>query len=91
MGWRIDYTKSLDPTVPKKSRWPFRTPFGGRFTIPSLIAIVVVALAIEVLFPELIIELLRLPDKAARVWLDALYCALLLVLVTCVGAVPMKR
>ena len=73
LGWRVDYTKSLDPTVPKKLSWPFRIPIGGRFTIPSLIVTVVVALVIDNLYPDLIIELLGLPYESARVWVDALY------------------
>jgi len=91
LGWRVDYTKSLDPTFPKRSPWPFRIPFGGRFTIPSLIAIVVVALAIDYLFPDLIIELLGLPDEPTRVWLGAIYFAMIFVLVLCVAAVLMQR
>ena len=90
LGWRVDYTKSLDPTVPQKSPWPFRIPIGGRFTIPSLIVTVVVALVIDYLYPDLIIELLGLPYESARVWVDALYFVMYFVLGVCVIA-ALKR
>ena len=91
LGWRIDYTKSLDPTVPKRSRWPFRIRFGTRFIIPSLIAISVVAVAVDYLFPDLIIELLGLEEGPAELWVGLLYLVIYFVLPLCVLFVLKKE
>ena len=80
LGWRVDYAKSLNATVPQKLPWPFRIPIGGPFTFPSLIVTVVVALVVDYLYPDLIIELLGLPYQSARGWVDAPYFVICFVL-----------
>ena len=84
LGWRVNYTKALDPSVSsrKKSIWPFQTRIIKRLTIYSLIAIVVLTLAIDYFMPEL----LSLPDESANGWLGILYVAIYVAIAICVAA-----
>ena len=68
LGWRVDYTKSLDP-----------------------IAISVVAVAVDYLFPDLIIELLGLAEGPAELWVGLLYLVIYFVLPLCVLFVLKKE
>ena len=93
LGWRVPYTKGLDPSVEsqRKSIWPFRIPIGTRFTIPSLIAIVVVAISIDYLFPSRVIELFGLSPEFASEWLGILYVGMFFVLMIWMIAVLSHR
>lgn len=89
LGWRVDYTKALDPSVSSKweSVWPFQTRIGKRFKTVLLIAIVVTILAIDYLSPALLIELFRLPEAFFESWWSALlYTAMYIVVAICVVA-----
>ena len=88
LGWRVNYTKALDPSVSSKwkSIWPFRIRIGKRLAIPSLIALIVAALALDYFTPDLIIKFSGLPDGPTRSWLGVLYVALLILLPICVVA-----
>lgn len=90
LGWRVNYTKSLDPTVPEKSPWPFRIPSGTRFTILSFIAIIAAAIATDFFVPDLAIELFGLSDESAKVWQGLLHMVMFVVLAICMAAV-LKR
>ncbi len=86
LGWRVDYTKDLDPSVSSKwkSVWPFRTRIGKRLKTFLLIAIVVTILAVDYLSPALLIEFLRMPPEFFESWWSALlYTAMYIVVAIC--------
>lgn len=83
LGWRVNYTKALDPSVPRRSLWPFATPSWLRFLSPSFIAIVVIVVVVDYLLPGLLANLFQRFGQSADQWHGILYLIMSLVLVLC--------
>lgn len=76
-GFRVDYTKSLDPTVPPKPLFPFRIRLTMQSAIPSLAIALVAAIVIDHLFPA----------EPARRWLGLLNLVMIFVMAFCTAVV----
>ena len=92
LGWRVNYSKALDSSVPRRSLWPFATPSWLRFLNPSLIATVVIIVVVDYLFPDLLANLLKPFGQTAELWHGILYLIMSLVLVLCLlNMMKLKR
>ena len=92
LGWRVGYSKALDPSVPKRSFWLFAVPSWMRFLSPSLIVTIVIAGVVDYLFPGLLASLFGLFGQPVDPWHGILYLILFFVLMLClVDMARLKR
>ena len=87
LGWRVDYTKELDPTVSSKwdSIWLFQPRIRKRLAISLSIAIIVVAITVEYLSLDSIIRYYGWPEEPAKIWAGFLSMVMYFVLAICVA------
>lgn len=87
LGWRVNYTKELDPTVSSKweSIWLFQPRIKKRLAISISIAIIVVAITVEYLSLDSIISYYGWPEELAKNWASFLSMIMYFVLAICVA------